>query len=112
MTRDSARGRDRTARPSGRLLVLFLICVFFFNFLPTVKKSFNIHVSQEGVVQSPGFPGSSYPPNVKLQWLLRAKPGNRVRLDFHTLILEEDCQRDFIRIYDSLAPIEDKLLSE
>ncbi|XP_075882860.1 suppressor of tumorigenicity 14 protein homolog isoform X2 [Nelusetta ayraudi] len=77
-----------------------------------VKKSFNIHVSQEGVVQSPGFPGSSYPPNVKLQWLLRAKPGNRVRLDFHTLILEEDCQRDFIRIYDSLAPIEDKLLSE
>lgn len=77
-----------------------------------MKKSFNIHVSQEGVVQSPGFPGSSYPPNVKLQWLLRAKPGNRVRLDFHTLILEEDCQRDFIRIYDSLAPIEDKLLSE
>lgn len=112
MNRDTARGRNPTARPFRSATdPFFLICVGFF-FLPSVKKSFNIHVNQEGVVQSPGFPDSSYPPNVKLQWLLRAKPGNRVQLDFHTLILEEDCQQDFIRIYDSLAPIEDKLLSE
>ncbi|KAM9350770.1 suppressor of tumorigenicity 14 protein homolog [Symphorus nematophorus] len=77
-----------------------------------VKKSFNIHVSKPGVVQSPGFPDSSYPPNVYLQWRLRADPGHRVQLDFHTLILEDDCQQDFIKIYDSLAPIEHQVLTE
>ncbi|KAI3357911.1 hypothetical protein L3Q82_016294 [Scortum barcoo] len=77
-----------------------------------VKKSFNIHVSEAGVVQSPGFPDSSYPPNVYLQWRLRADPGHRVRLDFHTLILEDDCQQDFIKIYDSLAAIENRALTE
>lgn len=77
-----------------------------------MKKSFDIHVKKEGVVQSPGFPDSSYPPNVYLQWRLRADPGHRVRLDFHTLILEEDCQHDFIKIYDSLAAIEHLVLTE
>ncbi|XP_049920397.1 suppressor of tumorigenicity 14 protein homolog [Epinephelus moara] len=77
-----------------------------------VKKSFNVHVSKPGFVQSPGFPDSSYPPNVYLQWRLRADPGHRVRLDFHTLILEDDCQQDFIKIYDSLAPIEQRVLTE
>lgn len=78
----------------------------------SVKKSFNIHVSKAGIVQSPGFPDSSYPPNVYLQWRLRADPGHRVRVDFHTLILEDDCQQDFIKIYDSLAPIEHRVLTE
>lgn len=77
-----------------------------------VKKSFNVHVSEAGVVQSPGFPDSSYPPNVYLQWRLRADPGHRVRLDFHTLILEDDCEHDFIKIYDSLAAIEHRVLTE
>ncbi|XP_059189470.1 ST14 transmembrane serine protease matriptase b [Centropristis striata] len=77
-----------------------------------VKKSFNRHVKEPGIVQSPGFPDSSYPPNVYLQWRLRADPGHRVRLDFHTLILEDDCQQDFIQIYDSLAPIEHRFMTE
>ncbi|XP_068601364.1 suppressor of tumorigenicity 14 protein homolog [Brachionichthys hirsutus] len=76
------------------------------------RQSFNIHVREAGHIQSPGFPDSSYPPNVYLQWRLRADPGRRVRLDFHTLILEDDCQQDFIKIYDSLAPIEDQVLTE
>ena len=84
----------------------------FFLFVLSVKKSFNIHVSEAGIVQSPGFPGSSYPPNVYLRWRLRADPGHRVRLDFHTLILEDDCQQDFIQIYDSLATIEQRVLTE
>uniref|UniRef100_A0A8D3CBY1 Suppressor of tumorigenicity 14 protein-like n=1 Tax=Scophthalmus maximus TaxID=52904 RepID=A0A8D3CBY1_SCOMX len=75
-------------------------------------SSFNIHVSEAGSVQSPGFPDSSYPPNVYLQWRLRADPGHRVWLDFNTLILEDDCQQDFIKIYDSLAPIEHSALTE
>ncbi|XP_010780565.1 suppressor of tumorigenicity 14 protein homolog, partial [Notothenia coriiceps] len=77
-----------------------------------VKKTFNVHVKKPGVVQSPGFPDSSYPPNVFLQWRLRADPKHRVQLDFHTLILEDDCQQDFIQIYDSLAPIEPRVLTE
>uniref|UniRef100_A0A8C4DW44 Suppression of tumorigenicity 14b n=1 Tax=Dicentrarchus labrax TaxID=13489 RepID=A0A8C4DW44_DICLA len=78
----------------------------------SVKKSFNIHVKEAGIVQSPGFPDTSYPPNVYLKWRLRADPGHRVRLDFHTLILEDDCQQDFIKIYDSLATIEPRVLTE
>lgn len=77
-----------------------------------VKKIFNIYVREKGEVQSPGFPDSSYPPNVYLQWRLRADPGYRIQLDFNTLILDEDCQQDFVRIYDSLAPIEYRVLTE
>ncbi|XP_034550816.1 suppressor of tumorigenicity 14 protein homolog, partial [Notolabrus celidotus] len=76
------------------------------------KKVFDLHVKESGVVQSPGFPDSSYPPNVYLQWRLRADPDHRVRLDFHTLILEDDCRQDFIQIYDSLAPIASRVLTE
>ncbi|XP_062283383.1 suppressor of tumorigenicity 14 protein homolog [Scomber scombrus] len=76
------------------------------------KKSFNVHVSKAGVFQSPGFPDSSYPPNALLQWQLRADRGHRVKLDFHTLILEEDCQQDFIKIYDALVAMEPRVLTE
>ncbi|XP_053705275.1 suppressor of tumorigenicity 14 protein homolog [Synchiropus splendidus] len=76
------------------------------------KQSYDIHVRKPGIIQSPGFPDSSYQPDAYLQWRLRASPGHRVRLDFHTLILEEDCQQDFIKIYDTLAPIEDRLMTE
>uniref|UniRef100_A0A3Q1GSD3 ST14 transmembrane serine protease matriptase b n=1 Tax=Acanthochromis polyacanthus TaxID=80966 RepID=A0A3Q1GSD3_9TELE len=71
-----------------------------------IKESFDIHVRDEAFLQSPDFPDSSYPANVYLQWRLRADPGHRVQLKFHTLILEDDCQQDFIKIYDSLVPIE------
>uniref|UniRef100_A0A3P8PM18 Suppression of tumorigenicity 14b n=1 Tax=Astatotilapia calliptera TaxID=8154 RepID=A0A3P8PM18_ASTCA len=65
-----------------------------------------------GFVHSPGFPYYLYPANLNLQWRLRADPGHRVRLDFHSLILEDDCQHDFIKAYDSLAPIEKRALTE
>ncbi|KAM9830668.1 suppressor of tumorigenicity 14 protein homolog isoform 1-T1 [Syngnathus typhle] len=77
-----------------------------------VKKSFNVHVREGGVIQSPGFPDSSYPSNVYLQWRLRADAAHRVRLDFQKLILEDDCQHDFVKIYDSLAPIEQTAIAE
>lgn len=78
----------------------------------SVKKSFDVHVREAGILRSPGFPDTSYPPNVYLQWRLRADPEHRVHLDFHTLILEDDCQQDFIKLYDSLAPIEQRALTE
>ncbi|XP_019716256.1 suppressor of tumorigenicity 14 protein homolog isoform X2 [Hippocampus comes] len=77
-----------------------------------VKKSFNVHVREGGVIRSPGFPDSSYPSSIFLQWRLRADAGHRVRLDFQKLILEDDCQHDFVRIYDSLAPIEENTIAE
>ncbi|XP_051910437.1 suppressor of tumorigenicity 14 protein homolog [Hippocampus zosterae] len=77
-----------------------------------VKKSFDVHVREGGVIRSPGFPDSSYPSNIFLQWRLRADAAHRVRLDFQTLILEDNCQHDFVRIYDSLAPIEENTIAE
>uniref|UniRef100_H3CA45 ST14 transmembrane serine protease matriptase b n=1 Tax=Tetraodon nigroviridis TaxID=99883 RepID=H3CA45_TETNG len=100
---DGHKGRLQL-RPADRLSVS--------NVMAQVKKTFNIHVREKGDVRSPGFPGSSYPPNVYLQWRLRADPGHRIQLDFQTLILDDDCQQDFIRIYDSLAPLEHRVLTE
>ncbi|KAJ0036552.1 hypothetical protein NQD34_005229 [Periophthalmus magnuspinnatus] len=77
-----------------------------------VKKSFTLRVQDGGVVESPGFPDNPYPPNVFVQWRLKAEPGFRINLDFHTLILEDNCEQDFIRIYDSLVPIENRLITE
>uniref|UniRef100_A0A3Q2XDK3 Suppressor of tumorigenicity 14 protein homolog n=1 Tax=Hippocampus comes TaxID=109280 RepID=A0A3Q2XDK3_HIPCM len=84
----------------------------FINVLLLFKKSFNVHVREGGVIRSPGFPDSSYPSSIFLQWRLRADAGHRVRLDFQKLILEDDCQHDFVRIYDSLAPIEENTIAE
>uniref|UniRef100_A0A8C6PYS0 ST14 transmembrane serine protease matriptase b n=1 Tax=Nothobranchius furzeri TaxID=105023 RepID=A0A8C6PYS0_NOTFU len=67
--------------------------------------------SQPGQIDSPGFP-VAYPGDIYQQWRLRADPGYRVKLEFHTLILEDDCQHDFIRLYDSLGPIDTKVLTE
>uniref|UniRef100_A0A8C6TLM8 Suppression of tumorigenicity 14 n=1 Tax=Neogobius melanostomus TaxID=47308 RepID=A0A8C6TLM8_9GOBI len=63
-------------------------------------------------VESPGFPNTPYPPNVFDQWRLKAEPGFRVKLDFHSLNLEDDCEQDFIKLYDSLVPIENRLITE
>lgn len=63
-------------------------------------------------IQSPGFPNSPYPPNTFIQWQLRADPGYVVRLEFETFELEESCENDFIKIYDSLVPMESLLMEE
>uniref|UniRef100_A0A3Q3K8R3 Suppression of tumorigenicity 14b n=1 Tax=Monopterus albus TaxID=43700 RepID=A0A3Q3K8R3_MONAL len=91
---ESQQGRQ------GRVLSVCILPIVFSD------QTFNIRVSEAGTVQSPGFPDFPYPPNFYLQWRLRADPGHRVLLNFHTLILEDNCQQDFIKIYDSLAPIE------
>ena len=85
--------------------------VTFDVFFPA-RKSFPIHTRKSGTLRSPGFPDSPYAPNTYLEWKLRAEPGHRVKLDFDTFMLEEDCQQDFIKIYDSLAPIEHRVLTE
>uniref|UniRef100_A0A3Q2XI57 ST14 transmembrane serine protease matriptase b n=1 Tax=Haplochromis burtoni TaxID=8153 RepID=A0A3Q2XI57_HAPBU len=76
------------------------------------RKSIDVHIENSGHVESPGFPNSPYPSNAYLQWKFRADPEHRIQLDFDDLILEDDCQRDFIKIYDSLVPIEKRAMTE
>lgn len=63
-------------------------------------------------LQSPGFPDSPYPPNTFAEWELRANPGFRVKLDFVKFSLEDDCKKDFIKVYNSLAAVEVKAMAE
>lgn len=63
-------------------------------------------------IQSLGFPNRPYPSNTMVEWQLRADPGYVVKLDFDTLNLEENCTNDFVKIYDSLVAIENRLMEE
>ncbi|XP_020504838.2 ST14 transmembrane serine protease matriptase a [Labrus bergylta] len=63
-------------------------------------------------IQSPGFPDVSYPSNTFIQWRLRADHNHVIKLDFDTMNLEEDCKKDFVKIYDSLAAIESRVMEE
>ncbi|XP_062242553.1 ST14 transmembrane serine protease matriptase a [Platichthys flesus] len=65
-----------------------------------------------GQIQSPGFPDNPYPPNTFIQWQLRADPGHVIKLEFDTMNLEEDCNNDFVKIYDSLVAIESRVMEE
>uniref|UniRef100_A0AAX7VL81 Matriptase n=1 Tax=Astatotilapia calliptera TaxID=8154 RepID=A0AAX7VL81_ASTCA len=69
-------------------------------------------VDYVGQIESPGFPNSPYPPNTFIQWQLRADHGYVVKLVFETFELEESCENDFIKIYDSLVPIESLVMQE
>ncbi|KAG5837597.1 hypothetical protein ANANG_G00241010 [Anguilla anguilla] len=75
---------------------------------------YNYHVKggQVGTLESPGFPDYPYNPDTFGQWLIRADQGNVVRLEFDTFNLEEDCTKDFVKVYDSLIPIESRLMAE
>ncbi|XP_017293277.1 ST14 transmembrane serine protease matriptase a [Kryptolebias marmoratus] len=63
-------------------------------------------------IESPGFPNIPYPPNTIFQWRLRADPGYAINLDFDTLHLEENCKNDFVKVYDSLAAMENRVMGE
>ncbi|XP_041920036.1 ST14 transmembrane serine protease matriptase a [Alosa sapidissima] len=65
-----------------------------------------------GVLESPGFPNYPYPPNTLVQWQLRADRGHVIKLDFDTFNLEENCKKDFVKIYDSLVAIESRVIEE
>lgn len=96
-----------TAAPANRTLFKASFFIVFSD-----RKIIDVHVNSPGHVDSPGFPDSPYPSNAYMQWKFRADPGHRIQLDFQDLILEDDCQRDFIKIYDSLAPIEKRTVTE
>ncbi|KAL3991483.1 enhancer of mRNA-decapping protein 4 [Sarotherodon galilaeus] len=86
----------------------------FENVVTSDNLQFEEHAKVDyiGRIQSPGFPDSPYPPNTFIQWQLRADPGYVVKLEFETFELEESCENDFIKIYDSLVPIEGLVMEE
>ncbi|XP_041090786.1 nuclear factor related to kappa-B-binding protein-like [Polyodon spathula] len=78
------------------------------------KCSYNLHAKPGviGSLSSPGFPNSPYPADTHCLWRLRADPGYVLKLNFITFSLEDDCSKDFARVYDSLGPLETRVLAE
>ncbi|XP_032401257.1 ST14 transmembrane serine protease matriptase a [Xiphophorus hellerii] len=73
-----------------------------------------IHTKPQEIVKisTKGFPNDAYEPNTFTQWELRGDEGSIIKLDFDTMYLEENCSNDFVKIYDSLVPIENRALEE
>uniref|UniRef100_A0A9J7XLB8 ST14 transmembrane serine protease matriptase b n=1 Tax=Cyprinus carpio carpio TaxID=630221 RepID=A0A9J7XLB8_CYPCA len=82
------------------------------NLKRSVKTSHHAHGNQTDIIRSPGFPDSTYLPNLYTEWQIRADPEHRIRLEFDVLDLEKDCRNDFIKVYDSLAPSEKQVIVE
>ncbi|XP_030638955.1 ST14 transmembrane serine protease matriptase b [Chanos chanos] len=76
------------------------------------KESIRLRKGKREEIRSPGFPNSPYPPSIFWEWELRADPDYRVRLQFETFSLEKNCEKDFVKVYDSLVPMEKKVLAE
>ncbi|KAM9318521.1 ST14 transmembrane serine protease matriptase a isoform 2-T3 [Pholidichthys leucotaenia] len=81
-------------------------------------KSFqriDLHLSRTKTssnVTSPNFPNLPYPSNTSIMWRIQADPKHVVRLQFHRFHLEEDCNNDYVIIYDSLTNFEKGLMKE
>ncbi|XP_051896059.1 ST14 transmembrane serine protease matriptase b isoform X2 [Pristis pectinata] len=76
--------------------------------------SFDLHAvpGKVGTFTSPGFPNSPYPSNAWCQWVIRADPQHILELNFVTFDLENICHNDFVVVYDSLSPIEQREITE
>ncbi|XP_064208590.1 ST14 transmembrane serine protease matriptase b [Anguilla rostrata] len=82
------------------------------NFKTQKKYTYHAQSDKNQTLQSPGFPTSPYPPESFTEWELRADPGFRIKLDFLKFTLEDDCKKDFVKVYDSLVAIEMKAMAE
>nr|XP_033775279.1 suppressor of tumorigenicity 14 protein isoform X2 [Geotrypetes seraphini] len=73
-------------------------CQFSLHASPGVKTTFS----------TPGFPNSQYPNNAHCQWVLRADVGHVISLNFKTFALQTCKQppKDFVKVYNSLSPVE------
>uniref|UniRef100_A0A8D0G898 matriptase n=1 Tax=Sphenodon punctatus TaxID=8508 RepID=A0A8D0G898_SPHPU len=70
--------------------------------------SFALH-AKEGEITSfttPGFPNSPYPPKARCQWILRADANSVISLTFKTFNMEPCNGNDFVKVYNSLSPVE------
>ncbi|KAE8295025.1 Suppressor of tumorigenicity 14 protein-like protein [Larimichthys crocea] len=105
-------------RPGNSLLVADVVSsaldarLFSKSFDSFLRFSEHTRANYIGRIQSPGFPDRPYSPNTFIQWQLRADPNYIIKLDFDTMNLEEDCKNDFVKIYDSLVAIENRVMEE
>ncbi|XP_077397964.1 ST14 transmembrane serine protease matriptase a [Festucalex cinctus] len=105
-------------RPGNSLLLEDVVSseldsrLFSSEFSRFLRFSEHTRTNHIGQIKSPGFPDTSYPPNTFMQWSLRADPNHVIKLDFDTMNLEENCDNDFVKIYDSLVAIEANVLQE
>ncbi|XP_036380683.1 ST14 transmembrane serine protease matriptase b [Megalops cyprinoides] len=76
------------------------------------RYSYHTHKDRTDILESPGFPDNPYPPNLYVEWELRADVGNRIKLEFVNFNLENDCGKDFMKVYDSLVAIEQRVMAE
>ncbi|XP_062860601.1 ST14 transmembrane serine protease matriptase a [Trichomycterus rosablanca] len=78
------------------------------------KKRYSIQIRSNEVldIRSPGFPDYPYPANTFVQWQFRANPDNVVKLEFTRFDLEANCSNDFVKVYDSLMPVESLIMAE
>ncbi|KAK3569280.1 hypothetical protein QTP86_026571, partial [Hemibagrus guttatus] len=69
---------------------------------PNSKECGGVHTDQEKFLQSPGFP-DEYPDEQICYWHIRVRYGQRIRLQFLDLDIEDDvdCISDYLEIYDS-----------
>lgn len=86
--------------------------LFMTSFKTHLKFTEHTRPDKTTYIQSPGFPNSPYPPQAFMEWQLRADPGYIIKLKFDTVNLEEDCKNDFVKIYDSLVAIENRVMEE
>uniref|UniRef100_A0A8B9K8Y4 Suppression of tumorigenicity 14a n=1 Tax=Astyanax mexicanus TaxID=7994 RepID=A0A8B9K8Y4_ASTMX len=82
------------------------------NNLKRYKILANTQPNRPILVESPNFPNFPYPSNTLVQWQLKTEPGNVIQLDFQTFYLENECKNDFVKVYDSLAAIESRIMAE
>lgn len=76
------------------------------------KEFHHSHAGETGIIQSPGYPDSSYAAKTYTEWQLRADPNHRIHLEFTVMDLESECHNNFIRVYDSLVPSENQVMAE
>lgn len=77
-----------------------------------LRYSKHLRPNKVDQIESPGFPNTPYPSNTVIQWQLRGDAGQVIQLKFDSIILEENCKNDFVKIYDSLVAMEGRVMEE
>nr|XP_033819686.1 suppressor of tumorigenicity 14 protein-like isoform X2 [Geotrypetes seraphini] len=82
---------------------------------PTDKScAFSYYADPSGkkiILSSPGFP-SGYPTNARCQYLLRAERGSVISLAFTTFNIRDNCQDDFLTVFNSLSSDRGNIITE
>ncbi|XP_054598570.1 ST14 transmembrane serine protease matriptase a [Nothobranchius furzeri] len=86
--------------------------MFSTSYRRNLKFSKHLRPNKVEVIESPGFPNTPYTPNTFIQWQLRADPDHVIQIDFSNIVLEDNCNNDLLKIYDSLVPMESRVMEE